>query len=256
MATLQYYDSNAKPDRVYHLPGQPKVVDMTIHSPTAHSQAGKLDNSSATLKAADAQKNNKYAALATKMGYSFIPLSATPYGAVGKPFEDFLALLANASEELGALNYEQALALLHNNLAMTIQKANVDILLQAQAYSSSIHRPNQPRADKDQTTHHPQPKSYDNPEQPTARHPLLLCMLNFKLPHTQSDHDAIFQIPKGIILFARNLHLNRSIFTSQGETHTQVTQKFPFPKIAQAFAFLNTLNLHPQPFSQFGEICD
>ena len=78
------------------------------------------------------------------MGYSFIPLSATPYGAVGKPFEDFLALSANASEELGGLNYEQALALLHNNLAMTIQKANVDILLQAQAYSSTIHRPNQP----------------------------------------------------------------------------------------------------------------
>jgi hypothetical protein len=44
-----------------------------------------------------------------------------------------IALSANASEELGGLNYEQALALLHNNLAMTIQKANVDILLQAQA---------------------------------------------------------------------------------------------------------------------------
>jgi hypothetical protein len=63
-------------------PGQPKVVDMT------HSQTGKTDNSSATLKAADALKNNKYAALSTEMGYSFIPLSATPYGAVGKPFED------------------------------------------------------------------------------------------------------------------------------------------------------------------------
>ena len=212
---FRHLDSNTKPDRVYYLPGQPKVVDMTIHSPTTHSQAGKLDNSSATLKAADAQKNNKYAALATKMGYSFIPLSATPYGAVGKPFEDFLALSANASEELGALNYEQALALLHNNLAMTIQKANVDILLQAQAYSSSIHRPNQPRADKDQT-HHPQTKSHDNPEQPTAEHPLLLSMLNFKLPHTQSDHDATFQIPKDTILFARNLHLNRSIFIPPG----------------------------------------
>ena len=245
---FRHLDSNTKPDRVYYLPGQPKVVDMTIHSPTTHSQAGKLDNSSATLKAADAQKNNKYAALATKMGYSFIPLSATPYGAVGKPFEDFLALLANASEELGALNYEQALALLHNNLAMTIQKANVDIFLQAQAHSSSIHRPNQPRTDKDQT-HHPQTESHDNPEQPTSQHPLLLSMLNFKLPHTLSARDATFQIPKNIILFARNLHLNRSIFTPQGETHTQVTQKFPFPKIAQAFTFLNTLNLHPQPLS-------
>jgi hypothetical protein len=65
---------------------------MTIHSPTAHSQTGKIDNSSATLRAADALKNNKYAALSTKMGYSFIPLSATPYGAVGKPFVDFLEL--------------------------------------------------------------------------------------------------------------------------------------------------------------------
>jgi hypothetical protein len=27
-------DSNTKPDRVYYLPGQPKVVEMTIHSPT------------------------------------------------------------------------------------------------------------------------------------------------------------------------------------------------------------------------------
>jgi hypothetical protein len=78
-------DSNTKPDRVYYLPGQPKVVDMTIHSPTTHSQTGKIDNSSATLKAADALKSNKYAALFTKMGYSFISLSTTPYGAVGTP---------------------------------------------------------------------------------------------------------------------------------------------------------------------------
>jgi hypothetical protein len=109
---------------------------MTIHSPAAHSQAGNIDNSSPTLKAADALKNYKYAALSTKMGYSFVPLSATPYGAVGKPFEDFLVLLANLSEEVGGLNYEQALAFLHNSLAMTIQKANVDILLQSQFYSS------------------------------------------------------------------------------------------------------------------------
>jgi hypothetical protein len=101
---------------------------MTIHSPTAHSQTGKIYNSYATLKAADALKNNKYAALSTKMGYSFIPLSATPSGAVGTPFEDLLSLSANASEELGGLNYEQALALLHNNRAMTIQKANSVLL--------------------------------------------------------------------------------------------------------------------------------
>jgi hypothetical protein len=63
------------PNRVYHLPGQPKVVDITIHSPTAHSQAevGKPDNSFATLKAADAKKNHKYDALSTKMGYRFVP---------------------------------------------------------------------------------------------------------------------------------------------------------------------------------------
>jgi hypothetical protein len=46
------------------------------------------------------------------MGYKFVPLSATPYGAVGKPFEDFFALLANASEVLGGQNYEQALSIL------------------------------------------------------------------------------------------------------------------------------------------------
>jgi hypothetical protein len=97
---FRHYDSNTKPDRIYHLPGQPIVVDMTIHSPTVHSQAGKLNNSSATLKAADSQKKHKYDSLTTKMGYKFIPLSATPYGAVGTPFENFLVLLANASEEL------------------------------------------------------------------------------------------------------------------------------------------------------------
>ncbi len=100
------------------------------------------------------------------MGCSFVPLFATPYGAVGKPFENFLVLLANASEELGGLNYEQTLALLHNNLAMTIQKANVDILLQAQAYSSSLHRPNQPRVVKNHT-HHIQTESHNNPIQAT-----------------------------------------------------------------------------------------
>ncbi len=56
------------------------LVDMTIHSPTVHSQAGKLNNSSAILKTADSQKNHKYDALPTKMGYKFIHLSATsPY---------------------------------------------------------------------------------------------------------------------------------------------------------------------------------
>jgi hypothetical protein len=66
---------------------------MTIHSSTVHSQGGKPNNSSYTLEAADAQKkNHKYTALSTKMGYKFIPLSATPYSAVGKPFENFLAL--------------------------------------------------------------------------------------------------------------------------------------------------------------------
>jgi hypothetical protein len=164
------------------------------------------------------------------MGCNFVPLSTTPYGAVGKPFEDFLVLLANASEELGGLNYEQALALLHSNLAMTIQKANVDILLQAEAYSSSLHRPNQPRVDKDHT-HHTQIESHDNPLQPTVQHPLL-SMLNVKLPHTHS-----------------------SIFIPQGETHTQVTRKFPLPGLPynpsnfQALAFLDTLNLPPQPLS-------
>jgi hypothetical protein len=44
---------------------------MTIHSPTVHSQAGKLNNSSAMLKAADSQKNHKYDALSIKMGYKF-----------------------------------------------------------------------------------------------------------------------------------------------------------------------------------------
>ena len=159
---FRHYDSNTKPDRVYHLPGQPKVVDMTIHSPTAHSQAGKLNNSSAILKAADSQKNHKYDALSTKMGYKFIPLSATPYGAVGTPFENFLVLLANASEELGGQNYEQALALLQNNLTMTIQKANVEILLQAQANSSSLHRPNQARVDQ-KPTHYTPTDKHDNP---------------------------------------------------------------------------------------------
>ena len=90
---------------------------------------------------------------------------------------------------------------------MTIQKANVDILLQAQAYSSPIHRPNQPRVDEDHTQH-TRTKSHDNPKQQTAQHPLLLSMLNFKLPHTLNTHDVTFQIPKGIILFARNLHLH------------------------------------------------
>jgi hypothetical protein len=73
---------------------------VPIHSKTAHSQTGKIDNSSATLKAADALKNKKYAALSTKMGKIFILLSTTPYGAVGTLFEDFLALSANSSEEL------------------------------------------------------------------------------------------------------------------------------------------------------------
>jgi hypothetical protein len=122
---------------------------MTIHSPTVHSQAGKLNNSSATLKAADSQKKSKYDSLSTRMGYKFIPLSATPYGAVGTPFENFLVLLANASEDLGGQNYEQALTLLQNNLTMTIQKANVEILLQALANSSSHHRPNQARVDQE-----------------------------------------------------------------------------------------------------------
>jgi hypothetical protein len=34
------------------------------------------------------------------MGYKFIPLSATPYGAVGKPVENFLVLYANRPKTL------------------------------------------------------------------------------------------------------------------------------------------------------------
>jgi hypothetical protein len=152
------------------------------------------------------------------MGYSFIILSATPYGAVGKPFDDFLALSANASEELGGLNCEQALALLRNNFAMTIQKANVDILLQAQAYSSSIHWPNQPRVDKDHT-HHIQTESLDNPIQPIVQHPLLLSMLNFKLPHTHSAYNATFKIPKDIIIFVQPPSQPLHLHFARGDTH-------------------------------------
>jgi hypothetical protein len=112
---FRHFDSNTKPDIIsYHLPGQPIVVDMTIHSPTVHSQAGKLNNSSATLKAADSQKKHKYDALSTKMCYKFIPLSATSIRRCRHTFQKLLVLLANASEELGGQNYEQALAL-HNH---------------------------------------------------------------------------------------------------------------------------------------------
>ncbi len=55
-------------------------------------------------------------------GYKFIPLSATN-GAVSKPFENFVVLIVNASEEFGGQNYEQALALLQNNLTMTGPKS-------------------------------------------------------------------------------------------------------------------------------------
>jgi hypothetical protein len=226
---FRHYDSNTKPDRIYHLPAQPVVADMTIHSPTVHSQAGKLNNSTATLKAADSQKKSKYDSLSTRMGYKFIPLSATPYGAVGTPFENFLVLLANASEDLGGQNYEQALTLLQNNLTMTIQKANVEILLQALANSSSHHRPNQARVDQE-PSHYTPTVTHDNPIQ-SQQHPLLLSMLNFKLPHSHNIQDTNFNIPNGIILFARNLHLNRSIFIPQPETHTQVVQKFPLPNL-------------------------
>jgi hypothetical protein len=112
------------------------------------------------------------------MGYKFIPLSATPYGAAGTPFENFLVLLANAPEELGGQNYEQALALLQNNLTRTIQKANVEILLQAQANSSSLHRSNQARVDQE-PTHCTPTVTHDNPTQP-KQHPLL-SMLSLKL---------------------------------------------------------------------------
>jgi hypothetical protein len=100
---------------------------MTIHSPTAHIQAGNLDNSSTTLKAADSQKNHKYDALSTNMGYKLVLLTATPYGAESKRFEDFSALLANASEQIGGQNYELALSPIQNNFIMTIrQKADVE----------------------------------------------------------------------------------------------------------------------------------
>ena len=98
------------------------------------------------------------------MRYKFVPLSATPYGAVGKPFEDFLVLLANASEELGGQNYEQALAILQNNITITIQKANVEILLQAQANSSSLHRPSKPRVNQELTYYTPT-EPYDSSTQ-------------------------------------------------------------------------------------------
>jgi hypothetical protein len=103
------------------------------------------------------------------MGYKFIPLSATPYGAVGTPFENFLALLANTSEELGGQNYEQALTLLQNNLTITIQKANVEILLQAQANSSSLHQSNQARVDQE-PAHYTPTVTHDKPTQP-QQHP-------------------------------------------------------------------------------------
>lgn len=248
---FRHHDSNTKPDRVYHLPGQPKVVDMTIHSPTAHSQAGKPNNSSAVLKAADTQKNYKYNDLSTKMGYKFIPLSATPYGAVGKPFEDFLVLIANASEELGGQSYEQALTLLQNNITMTIQKANVEILLQAQAFSSSLNRQNQPR-DNLEPTHYTPAHTQNIPVQP-KQHPLLLSLLNFKLPHSHCVNDANFHIPEGIVLFARNLHLNRSIFIPKAVTYAQVIQSFPLPDLPYnpanhlALAFLHSLSSPPLP---------
>jgi hypothetical protein len=100
------------------------------------------------------------------MGYKFIPLSATPYGAVGKPCENFLVFFANASEDLGGQNYEQALTVLQNNLSMTIQKGNVEILLQAQANSSSLHRPNQPYVDQE-PTHHTPTESHNSPDDTT-----------------------------------------------------------------------------------------
>jgi hypothetical protein len=155
------------------------------------------------------------------MGFKFIPLSATPYGAVGKPFENFLVLLANASKILGAQNYEQALTLLQNNLSMTIQKGNVEILLQAQANSSSLHRPNPASTKNPLIT---PTESHKSPRQPTEQHPLLLSMLNFNLPYSLSAHDVTLQIPKGIILSARNLHLNRSIFIPPSSPEISLTR--------------------------------
>ena len=90
----------------------------------------------------------------------------------------------------------------------------------------------------------------DNTTQPKQR-PLLLSMPNFKLPHSHNIQYTNFQIPNGIILFARNLHLNRSVFIPQAETHTQVVQKFPLPNLPydpvnhQEVTFLHSLVLPP-----------
>jgi hypothetical protein len=112
-----------------------------------------------------------------------------------------------------------------------------------------LSSPTEPAPRDQEFTHHTSTESHDSPIQPTEHHPLLLAMFDFKLPRYHSAHDATFQIPKGIILFPRNLHLNRSIFM----THTQVIQKLPLPGVpyntanCQALAFLGSLHLPPQP---------
>jgi hypothetical protein len=178
------------------------------------------------------------------MGYIYIiPLSETPHGAVGKPFENFKVLLTNAAEEVGGQNYEQALVSLQNNHSMTIQKANVEMLLQAQANFSSIHRPKQPRVDQEPTDYTPT-ETYNSPRQPTEQHPLILSMLNFKLPHSHCANDANYKSPKASsYLFARK---------SISITNTQVIQKLPLPGLPYDPAncrALHSLLLPPHPSS-------
>jgi hypothetical protein len=121
---FRHNNSNTKSDKIYRLPGQPEVVDMTIHSPAAHSQAGKLNNYSTTLKAADTQKITNTMHYPLKWATNSF-LSITNFlRRCRLTFGVFLVLYANASEQLDGQNYEQALPLLKNNLTMTSQCRN------------------------------------------------------------------------------------------------------------------------------------
>jgi hypothetical protein len=66
---FRHYDSNTKSDRVYHLPGQPKVVDMTIQSPTRTVRLASKTTHPSPCRLHTLKQTTNYDALSTVLNF-------------------------------------------------------------------------------------------------------------------------------------------------------------------------------------------
>jgi hypothetical protein len=163
-------------------------------------------------------------------------------------FQNFLVILTNASEELGD-KLRTSLSTHSEQPHMTIRKANVEILLQAQTNSSSLHRTSQPRVDQE-PTHYTPTESYDSSTQP-KQNLLLFSVLNFKLTHSLKTRTSISPRASSCL---REISISIAPSSSRKRRHTPKSSKnFPClpydPANCRALAFLHSLVILPHPSS-------